>query len=479
MYFDGVEFGMSNIFKFQFDIGLVCALRNAINERINLSMNKKCYSSKKSYNAWNKICAILDRLQDTLEYINRCTLGRCKSKSAFDFYEFINNSYVVIDCIRVIGKIYGKNEEIKTIESSQEIFGDVLNAGGNDNLFFNYIRSLCAVHPIETNHQNYPYLKNWLFHCCPYVVWNRFGMSKDKYGDLMVVIYRSSDVEDSPITIYLYAQQFIDYLNKWINFIEEIIKAVKKEGEDFYNQMKQDKMKNRDDFNDIREYLVYLQSESKKRVGTEFADNFDFIVKIFDFNATDPVNKGKLQKYKNAINYSLKFIHNALQNMSFEGYDNTGIENNIESNDNLFELLLWPLSYSGKLSKCYYNLSKLYYLEDADSFYGDKVYARILVNEIKDILNEFVSFSGNETDFEITILVRLALYLDSLNSKCPINANIPNNVDFRERLLNQEELDILKEVNATPSDSIEKLLIQLTNEDGDIVKIIEQSFKKQ
>ena len=155
MYFGGVEFGMSNIFKFQFDIGLVCALRNAINERINLSMNKKCYSSKKSYNAWNKICAILDRLQDTLEYINRCTLGRCKSKSAFDFYEFINNSYVVIDCIRVIGKIYGKNDEIKTIESSQEIFGDALNAGGNDNLFFNYIRSLCAVHPIETNHQNY------------------------------------------------------------------------------------------------------------------------------------------------------------------------------------------------------------------------------------------------------------------------------------------------------------------------------------
>ena len=295
----------------------------------------------------------------------------------------------------------------------------------------------------------------------------------------MVVIYRSSDVEDSPITIYLYAQQFIDYLNKWINFIEEIIKAVNKDGEDFYNQMKQDKMKNRDDFNDIREYLVYLQSESKKRVGTEFADNFDFIVKIFDFNATDPVNKEKLQKYKNAINYSLKFIHNALQNMNFEGYDNTGIENNVESNDNLFELLLWSLSNSGKLSKCYYNLSKLYYLEDADSFYSDKVYARSLVNEIKDILNEFVSFSGNETDFEITILVRLALYLDALNSKCPINANIPNNVDFRERLLNQEEIDILKEVDAAPSDSIEKLLIQLTNEDGDIVKIIEQSFKKQ
>lgn len=39
----------------------------------------------------------MDRLDDTIQYVNDMTLGDCSSpRSAFDFYDFINCAYVIM-----------------------------------------------------------------------------------------------------------------------------------------------------------------------------------------------------------------------------------------------------------------------------------------------------------------------------------------------------------------------------------------------
>ena len=90
------------IFTFNFDVEPAKKLRDAINEKQNLSIEKeheiKDAKTKKyvPYFAWDRICAIMDRVEDTLDYLNLIKLGNCcSSRSAFDFYDFISSTCYV------------------------------------------------------------------------------------------------------------------------------------------------------------------------------------------------------------------------------------------------------------------------------------------------------------------------------------------------------------------------------------------------
>ena len=92
-------------FHFNFNIELASKLRAAINDRQNISLEKEHTDKeiKGSYYAWDRMCAIMDRLEDTLNHINQLELDpNKKSRSAYDFYEFINSAYIVIICIKAM-----------------------------------------------------------------------------------------------------------------------------------------------------------------------------------------------------------------------------------------------------------------------------------------------------------------------------------------------------------------------------------------
>ena len=109
-------------FRFHFNTQYAIELREAINDRQKQSMVNihKDRQIKGDYFAWDRTCAAMDRLEDTLEYFNNIELGNCSSvRTAFDFYDFINNSYIVIDCIKTIGQIFRIEEQlIENIEKS-------------------------------------------------------------------------------------------------------------------------------------------------------------------------------------------------------------------------------------------------------------------------------------------------------------------------------------------------------------------------
>lgn len=117
-------------FRFHFNIGYAVELRNAVVDRKKQSIDVKhadanSKSIKGEYLAWNRICAIMDRLEDTLVYLNRMELGGSdERRTAFDFFDFINNCFVVIDCIKTIGSIFRLDKGIiSKIEKSSSIFG--------------------------------------------------------------------------------------------------------------------------------------------------------------------------------------------------------------------------------------------------------------------------------------------------------------------------------------------------------------------
>ena len=251
------------IFTFNFDTQCIRDLRETVNEKLNLSIDKtheiyiKDRKKTVNYYAWDRICTILNRVEDTIDYINMLELGNCRSKrEAFDFYEFINNAYIVVDGIKLIGQIFQiDDQKIKEIESSQYAFGDALDVGGTDDGFFRYIRSLCAVHPFSTTRHK-TYMKRSHLHCCPYVIWSG-TLSKillDENCDLSARIY-TSEQKDNSYSISLKVSQFETYINRWIELVPDIIEAIRKYNNAIYDEFKKMPLKQEQDFNDEVEHI--------------------------------------------------------------------------------------------------------------------------------------------------------------------------------------------------------------------------------
>ena len=84
-------------------------LRNTINEDVDFSYKHVKERNKKNpklYPAWNRICALMDRIQDTTEHINHIQFqDEIENRSAFSFLDFMNHSSVLIDCIYEIARI--------------------------------------------------------------------------------------------------------------------------------------------------------------------------------------------------------------------------------------------------------------------------------------------------------------------------------------------------------------------------------------
>ena len=400
------------LFTFNFDVKPAKKLRDAVNEKQKLSIEKEhkiwdCKNKKDvSYFAWDRICAIMNRVEDTLDYLNSMELGNCRSRqSAFDFYDFINNAYVVIEGIKIIGQIFAlDNAKIDSIEKSQEAFGDVLNAGGTDGQFFSYIRSLCAVHPFYTT-KHPVYMKDSVLHCCPFVVWSHCGIAS-----------LWSDKRDLSV-----------------------------------------------------HYIRYLKHEYNKRFGDSMEYVFDKFAFIFEIKLTNEENAKKLEKYKNAIRYALTFMCNGMGKMQFEGFEYTGIQEDNYSQIELFFEIESPAVFSDEISKHQYNLSKVHYLDE--DYYGDydKMWARKLLDQPKDFLNKYIVFTNEEPDREVVILVSLAIYLHALEQNCILNRNIPNELSYREKLLSEEEISSFKQNNGEANKPLEKVVIKTRGSDGNVL----------
>lgn len=461
-------------YRFNFNTHYAADLRDAVNDRQKQSIDNvhKEKQTNGEYYAWNRICAAMDRLEDTLFYLNSVELGKNKNtRSAFDFYDFINNAYIVIDCIKTIGKIFRvESRLIEEIEKSSEVFGKRLSEDSTDQRYFEYIRALCSVHPLCTNHQN-EFLNGRKFHCCPFVTWETSLTWYDgEDADLIAFIYPAGK---GP-TLYhgLYVTQFEQYLTKWIDFIPKIIEAKNTYTDNEYEKLRQEPVKYLSDFdNDVVQYLTYLKGEYCKRFdyGSEYL--FDDYINFFTVKLSDPYNNDALEKYKNAVVYSLEFLRNELQNMSYEGYENTGIkfpESWLETT--LLDSLDSISVYDSSFSECSYNLSKIYYMSSSYSYSEyDKRYARMLLEKPKDIINQYVHFTNTEPDQEILVLVRLALYLDALSRKTLLNKNIPNTSEYRLQILSEEQyadLFVEEEKDNTQSDGKLDAFLELFKEYG-------------
>ncbi|EJR35134.1 MULTISPECIES: hypothetical protein [Bacillus cereus group] len=429
---------IKDVYQINLDTDILVALRDKVNEQQHITINK-IYGN---HRAWDKICAIMDRLDDTVGYLNELKLNTGKyQRSAFDFFEFINNASVVVDCILDLAKIFQVPDE--KITNSTMIFNQPGQDGmGTDKRYFEYLRSLCSVHPVGTDrHKRY---QDSAFECSPYVMWSNRGMGFNNDSELTAIVYTSEDgAFNKRVNIYIH--KIFEYIENRLEFVKEIIHAIDQYQKDVISNFKKSPIKKEYEFDNYIEYLKNLDLELKNRYGSEAYHPFNYIINLFELKVSNPENQNKMSLYQNALKYAIGFEHNRLQNMSYEGFENNGLLSTPKNTEpTLYFELYSPYSRSEKQRKYSYNLEKVSYLNsDEIEGDGDRDWAYQKLKEALPFLENYVSFQRANGDFEHYALVQLALYLECLENTCVINKNIPNDLKYRSRLLLVDEISEL------------------------------------
>ena len=241
--------------------------------------------------------------------------------------------------------------------------------------------------------------------------------------------------------------------------MDKIIGAIK-----LFQYQSVDELANRpilapESFDSYSQYIQNLIKEYRERDGGYSDYILEYYEKLFTLELSEPQNIKKLELYKNAVRYSLDFLHMRLQSMCNDEENYTGIE---YPEPNLYTELyleLWnSCNHNGLISNHHYELEKLSYLDDSGSY--DERYARKLLETIKPIINQYVVFTNNESAFETKVLISMALYYEGLSLPGLLNRNIPNLLKYRERLLTNDELNKLfeKKTNALLENKLQRFV---------------------
>ena len=409
------------------DIWVALNSQRALNENKEISVKVKPSIDSRGvfskFPARNRIICSLERIEDGLEYLNAYELSTSyKQRNAFGFIEFLNCEYVIVHCIDDLSKVF--DVDTKCITNKRDCFSGFNYGNGNDKEVFEYIRSLCAVHPTDTSMHPTVH-KQGEIDCCSRIVWDSVSCTEQR--DLTAVVYSSEDDGEAQY-IGIEVEPFILYLNKWIEILKDIKNAIYTFIEEEKERIKAEHILLPEDFDDYTEYIDNLRKEYKRRVDDSHDDFFEYYKLAFQIHFDDAEIEKKKECYKAAIKYMFEYLHKQMQEMDERQY--SGIKD-LPDNENtsLFYELYLPIEGRSKFSN---ERSAFVYVDNLDSSYQyDVHYAREVLNKIKPQINEYVEFNNTEPKNETHLLLQIATYFDALKQDGYINRSIPDTNEYR------------------------------------------------
>jgi hypothetical protein len=329
-----------------------------------------------------------------------------------------------VHCIEDLAGIFAV--KIDDITGKKDCFSDFEYGNGNDKEVFEYIRSLCAVHPADTSRHPTVH-KEGEFDCCERIVWDSSVCADQR--DLTAVVYASED-EGEVQYIGIKIESFILYLNKWIGLLDDIEQGV-------YDFIEEEKKRLRgthillpEKFESYIDYIDNLKKEYEIRVDSSgcHSDYFEYYKLAFQIYFDNDETEKKKECYKAAIKYMFEFLHKQMQEMDERKY--SGIKDLSDNHTtNLFYELYLPIEGRSEFSN---ERSAFVYVNNLNSRYQYDVYhAREVLNVIKPLVNEYVEFKNTEPKDETRLLLQIATYFDALRQDGYISKSIPDTIEYR------------------------------------------------
>ena len=173
-------------------------LRDVINSEFTYF--SKLHGTKQANNVWNQICAMMDRIEQTIRHINLLNLHlKDHSRLAYGFLDVLNNVSNLIEYIHIV-HIYFPTKKFEALMTSCEIFSQPGKFGkGNDILYLRYLRSLSAPHALNTARFSDLYQDTKEY--CPLVLWEDRIMEDGQATDIVFHVYK--DNGDASKDIYI------------------------------------------------------------------------------------------------------------------------------------------------------------------------------------------------------------------------------------------------------------------------------------
>lgn len=444
----------AEVYTVSLDLDLARKLRTTVNDRVNISIKKEQTLKNKPtklYPAWNRICAIMDRIEDTAYYLNDLVVSSSEDKrNAFSFFHLLNYSSVLLDCINEMARIY--DIDMSEFNKSSDYFNQTGSDGqGSDEKYFEFLRSICSVHPVDTTrHKRYA---NSDYICSPRVIWRDSFYRYKEHCDIYAVAYTDAAGDEKYTHIPIYVQQVIDYIEYRYSLLNYIVEGIIRYQDKVYEEFRQQKLKEESEFENYIDYLTYLKEQGEKRFGGELGNLIDKVILLCSTSFNAEKNCIALSKYQNALKYAIKFCRSMIQNMDYESYENNGIKYPTKNvTTTLLDVLDFISPESEEALKHDYALTKMLCLYENDS---DYMYAMVLFPEVKPLLEKYVSFEEAVSPVDYSVLTEIALYLDCLTCKNTLNRNIPNDLAYRMFCYSEAEWEELLKEDVVHSESSE------------------------
>ena len=362
--------------QFALNLSLASALRNKINEHVHLIMMKNhdnipAHVNSPNISIWDCVCAIMDRIDASANYL--CSNTFQDELDSFKFMNFMNIAASMIDCINKLADVLGIERKC-AIDSSSCCFNQIgLDGTGTDKEYFEYLRSLCSVHPVDTTrHKKFQGNKmEW----CPYIsipspMLNlRLGSSPSP--DLVATVYTSEGDLSEHIQIYL--SQIFSYISMRFDFISNIITGV----DDYYarriNELRSKIIAKPSACPSYDVYIANLKNEVEERSGKETVDSLKYVVRALKVRFDDKEQQRLLIDYQNALRAAVTVLHETFQNMQYlNGEDSLVPEE--------YYAVYIPNRFEDS-SRYHYQLEKLEYLNTA-------VFADDMLSPLETVMDE-------------------------------------------------------------------------------------------
>ena len=185
-----------------------------LRRQVNISdFAYKRYKQQGNDYTWHLICATLNRLDDTIKYLNSIEIDWDTEFVVFRFYDLLNYT------CQFSANLYN-------IKGTKDIFGDIGNEKASDDKYIDYLRSLCAIHPTNTNrHINSGYQEGKEY--CPYL--GEGGSFNSLLGhdknEIQITVYQN-DAKEHDKHIFIKIEEIYKYLYQRYEKIDLISKQI-------------------------------------------------------------------------------------------------------------------------------------------------------------------------------------------------------------------------------------------------------------
>ena len=290
-----------------------------------------------------------------------------------------------------------------------------------DDLYFEYIRSISAIHPNGTSY--HPYFQRYDTESSPFLIWNHLIGLTD--GDISLHIYDSNG-ENGVHNLKLQLAEIYNYVLDRYSRVSTLSKILNARIDNLVAELKTQKILAKESFSSYDEYLSYLKDETHKRNG--YLEHYvEDITKIMHLDKMPEYITLKYSKYCNALMYSADNLRELLQAPLLE-------------DSFVGEILMLEL-HSPTLLREDETAKTGYYYEKAGNLYDENEcgymvnWYRTQAKNLYKIVEKY-AFVDEETldsldNIRLLAVLNTALYFYSLEHDTFINKNIPKTEEYR------------------------------------------------